>query len=71
MPGLCSDSTRPYPGRSARPAVSVAMGVGLRPTVKAVESPPTPKATGTAQYLATGIVIGQKSAEAIVAQRLE
>ena len=44
----------------------MAMGVGLRPTVKAVEPPPNPKATGTARYLATGIVIGQKSAEVIV-----
>ena len=70
MPRLCSDSSRPYPGRSAGVAVSVAMGVGLRPTVKAVEQPPNPKATDTAQCLATGIVIGQKSAEAIVAQRL-
>jgi len=43
------------------------MGVGLRPTVKAVETPPNPKAIGAAQNLATGIVIGQKSAEAIVA----
>ena len=69
MPRLCSESSRPYPGRSARAAVSVAMGAGLRPTVKAVELPPNPNATDTAQGLATGIVIGQKSAEAIVAQR--
>ena len=68
MPRLCSDSSRPYPGRSARAAVSVVRGAGLRPIVKAMEAPPNPKATGTAQYLATGIVIGQKSAEAIVAQ---
>ena len=70
MPRLCSDGSRPYPGRSARAAVSGTMGVGLRPTVKAVESPPNPKATDSAQYPATGIVIGQKSAEAIVAQCL-
>jgi len=68
MPRLCSDSSRPYPGRSARAAVAVAMGVGLRPIVKAMELPPNPKAADTAQCPATGIVIGQKSAEAIVAQ---
>jgi hypothetical protein len=54
MPRLCSDSSRPYPGRSAPKAVPVATGVGLRPTAKAVELPPKPKATGTAQGLATG-----------------
>ena len=71
MARLCSYSSRPYPERSARDAVSDAMGVGLRPTVKAAEPAPNPKASGTAQYLATGVVIGQKSAEAIVARRLE
>jgi hypothetical protein len=50
-------------------AVPVARGVGLRPIVKTMEPPPNPKATDKAQYLATGIVIGQKSAEAIVTQR--
>jgi len=49
-------------------AVPVARGVGLRPIVKTMEPPPDPKATDTAQYLVTGTVIGQKSAEAIVAQ---
>jgi hypothetical protein len=44
MPRLCSESSRPYPGRSARNAVSPAMGAGLRPRPKDLDWPPDPKA---------------------------
>ena len=70
MPRLCSESSRPYPGRSARNAVSPAMGAGLRPRPKDLEWPPDPKAKRAAPLGAIPEVIGQKSAEAIVAQRL-
>jgi hypothetical protein len=70
MPRLCSESSRPYPGRSARNAVSPAMGAGLRPRPKDLDWPPDPKAERAAPLGAIPEVIGQKSAEAIVAQRL-
>jgi len=71
MPGLCSESSRPYPGRSARNAVSPAMGAGLRPRPKGLDWPPDLKAERAAPLGAIPKVIGQKSAEAIVGQRLE
>jgi len=46
------------------------MEVGLRPTVKMMEPPPNPKVETKAHQTATLGVIRQKSAEAIVAQRL-
>jgi len=46
------------------------MEVGLRPSLKGLEQPPNPKAASEARHTATYVVIGQKSAEAIVAQRL-
>jgi hypothetical protein len=46
-----------------------ATGVGLRPTSKGVETPPVPTALATAPRAATSGVMGQKSAEAIVAGR--
>jgi hypothetical protein len=70
MPRLCSNSSRPYPGRSARNAVGPAMGAGLRPRPKDLDWPPDPKAERAAPLGAIPEVIGQKSAEAIVAQRL-
>ena len=69
MPRLCSESSRPYPGRSARNAVSPAMGAGLRPRPKDLDRLPDPKAERAAPPRAISEVIGQKSAEAIVAQR--
>jgi hypothetical protein len=68
MPRLCSHSSRPYPWRSARNAVDPAMGAGLRPRPKDLDWPPDPKAGRTAPLGAIPVVIGQKSAEAIVAQ---
>ena len=94
----CTDSSCPYPGRSARQAACAAMGVGLRHTSKAVESPPNPtvvvvvrraglrpRSKGLAKPPdptatqaahppevskgATPGVMGQKSADGIVAQR--
>ena len=50
-------------------ASAAAMEVGLRPILKGMEPPPNPKAKVAAQHTATCVVIGQKSAEAIVAQR--
>ena len=47
----------------------VAMGAGLRPIVKTVERPPDPTATRTARLAETQGVIGQKSADGIVAKR--
>ncbi len=44
MPRLCSESSRPYPGRSVRRAVGQATGAGLRPTPKGVDKPPDPTA---------------------------
>jgi len=69
MPRLCSDSSRPYPGRSARNAAGPAKGAGLRPRPKDLDWPPDPKAERTAPLGAISEVIEQKSAEAIVAQR--
>ena len=43
------------------------MGAGLRPGAKASETPPDPTATRAARLAATSGVMGQKSAEAIVA----
>ena len=48
----------------------VVMGAGLRATAKAVELPPDPATTRTARAVATPGVIGQKSAEGVVAKRL-
>ncbi len=45
----------------------VAMGAGLRATAKVLELPPDPKATRAARLAVTPGVMGQKSAEAIVA----
>jgi hypothetical protein len=45
----------------------VAMGAGLRPSAKALERPPDPTATRTARLAVTLGVMGQKSAEVIVA----
>ena len=47
------------------------MGVGLRAISKGVELPPNPTAIKAAHHVATYDVIGQKSAEAIVAKRPE
>jgi hypothetical protein len=52
-------------------ASAAAMEVRLRPSPKRLEPPPNPKAAVEARCAATRIDIGQKSAEAIVAQRLE
>jgi hypothetical protein len=65
---LCSESSRPYPGRSVRLAVGQATGAGLRPRLKGLELPPDPTALPTALMEAIPEVIGQKSAEAIVAK---
>jgi len=46
------------------------MGVGLRAISKGVEVPPNPTVIKAAHHVATYDVIGQKSAEAIVAQCL-
>jgi hypothetical protein len=51
------------------PASAAAKEVGLRPSAKALEPPPNPKAATEARCAATQIVVGQKSAEAVVAQR--
>ena len=69
MPRLWSHSSRPYPGRSARNAVGPVTGAGLRPRPKDLDWPPDPKAERTALLGVIPEVIGQKSAEAIVAQR--
>jgi len=47
----------------------VAMGAGLRAIAKVVELPPDPVVTRTARLSATVSVMGQKSAEAILAAR--
>ncbi len=47
----------------------VAMGAGLRATAKAVELPPDPTVTRTARLAATLGVMGQKSADGVVAKR--
>jgi len=76
---LCSDSSCPYtpqggtilsPGRSARYAAKAATGAGLRPRPKDLEQPPDPTAILAALLGAIPEAIGQKSAEAIVAQCL-
>jgi hypothetical protein len=67
---LCSESLRPYPGRSVRRAVGQATGAGLRPRLKGLELPPDPTAVPTAPGGAIPWVIGQKSAEAVVAECL-
>jgi hypothetical protein len=52
------------------PTVAVlATGAGLRTTAKAVDRPPDPTATRTARLAVTPGVMGQKSADGIVAQR--
>ena len=71
MARLCSDSSRPYPGRSARYAAKAATGAGLRPRPKDLEQPPDPTAILAALLGAIPEAVGQKSAEAIVAQCLE
>lgn len=43
------------------------MGAGLRPSAKALERPPDPTATRTARLAVTPGVLGQKSAEVMVA----
>ena len=54
--------------RPPNPKVTVvAMGAGLRATAKAVELPPDPTVTRTARSAATLGVMGQKSADGIVA----
>jgi len=62
---------RPRPkGRESpsNPKVAVvAMGAGLRAGAKALEMPPDPTVTRAARLAATPGVMGQKSAEAIVA----
>jgi len=47
----------------------VAMGAGLRASAKALGIPPDPKVTRTARLAVTSGVMGQKSAEGIVAKR--
>lgn len=47
----------------------VVMGAGLRPIAKALETPPDPTASRTARPIVTLGVIGQKSAEGVVAKR--
>ena len=48
----------------------IATGAGLRPISKGVDWPPDPTAIQAARRVVTRVVMGQKSAEAIVAQRL-
>jgi hypothetical protein len=47
----------------------VAMGAGLRASAKALGLPPDPKVTRAARLAVTSGVMGQKSAEGIVAKR--
>jgi hypothetical protein len=70
MPRLCKESSRSYPGRSVHRAAIIATGVGLRPTMKALELPPNPMVIMAAHHVVTHGVSGQKSAEVIVAQCL-
>ena len=62
---------RPTPKVVERPpnpkVAVVARGAGLRATAKAVERPPDPTATRTARPAVTLGVMGQKSADGIVA----
>ena len=67
---LCGESSRSYPGRSARHAVSAAMGAGLRTISKGMEKPPNPKGILAARYPGMVDVTGQKSAEAIATECL-
>jgi len=46
----------------------VAMGAGLRSIAKAVETPPDPTVTRTARPVVTQGVIGQKSADGVLAK---
>ena len=57
---LCSESSRPYPGRSARYAAKAATGAGLRPRPKDLEQPPDPTAILAALLGAIPEVIGQE-----------
>ena len=60
-------------GREVPPNPTVAViatGAGLRPTSKGVDWPPDPTEIQAARIAVTHGVMGQKSAEAIVAQRL-
>ncbi len=63
---------RPSPKGLASPSnpkgAVVATGAGLRARAKALEAPPDPTATRVARQAATSGVMGQKSAEAIVAE---
>ena len=63
-PGLKGPESPPNPKGTV-----VAMGAGLRASAKALESLPDPTATRAARLAATSGVMGQKSAEGIVAQR--
>jgi hypothetical protein len=45
------------------------MGAGLRASAKALDLPPDPTVTRAARLAATPGVMGQKSADAIVAKR--
>jgi hypothetical protein len=47
----------------------VAMGAGLRSGAKVLEKPPDPKATRAARLAVTPGVMGQTSADGIVAKR--
>jgi len=47
----------------------LARGAGLRTIAKAVEKPPDPTVSRTARPVVTRGVIGQKSADGVVAQR--
>ena len=47
----------------------VAMGAGLRASTKVLEIPPDPKVTRAARLAVTPGVMGQKSADGIVAKR--
>lgn len=45
------------------------MGAGLRASAKVLETPPDPSVTRAARLAATSGVMGQKSADGIVAKR--
>ena len=56
-------------GSPPNPTVAVvAMGAGLRATAKAVETPPDPTVARTARPAVTQGVIGQQSADGVVAK---
>ena len=82
MPRLCSDSSRPYPGRSARrgDVLLLVEKLPVRPLVyqawayrfavdRYEQNRQQDNSRNIAHHVATYDVIGQKSAEAIVAQR--